>query len=74
MLVRTGTRQLTAALSGVDGQTVQLQSPQGGGWVTVLTYPATRVVRVDGLTPGFYRLVAPETARYTAATSGVVRI
>jgi hypothetical protein len=74
MLVRTGAHQLTAALSGVDGQTLQLQCQQSGGWVAVLTYPATRVVRVDGLTPGFYRLVAPGTARYTTATSGIVRL
>jgi type VII secretion-associated serine protease mycosin len=73
-IVRTGPQQLTVALQGLDNQTVEVQRQAGEDWDTVITYPATRVARVNGLPTGeTYRVRVPGSARFAEALSSSVR-
>jgi type VII secretion-associated serine protease mycosin len=72
---RSGPQQLTAVVAGVDDQLVEVQREIGTGWATVLTYPATRMVRFDGMPPGgTYRIFVPSSARFDAAVSGTAHL
>ena len=62
--------QLTIVIDHPDGQTVEVQRRQGDDWVTELSYPATLVNRLAGLTEAaVYRVVVPATETYDGAVS-----
>jgi hypothetical protein len=62
--------QLTIVINHPDGQTVELQRRLGDDWVTELSYPATLVNRLAGLTgAAVYRVVVPATETYDGAVS-----
>ncbi|MCM4083777.1 S8 family serine peptidase [Paractinoplanes hotanensis] len=68
-LVRPGPGRLFVFVIGVESVPVQIQRHDGDGWTTVLTYPATKVARFDGLVPGVeHRVVV------SGATSDVIRL
>ncbi|WP_236028473.1 S8 family serine peptidase [Paractinoplanes lichenicola] len=61
-LVRPGPGRLSVFVIGVEGVPVQIQRWEGGQWTTILTYPATKVARFDGLVPGMdHRVVVSGT-------------
>ncbi len=74
-LVKTGPAQLTIAIRDADGQTVEVQRQSGNGWETFHTYRATLVVRLNDLPTGRpYRVVVPDSDRYTGVTTATVRL
>jgi hypothetical protein len=71
----TSPTQLTIVIDGLDGQIVEVQQSSGTDWVTVLRYPAVRIVRLDGLITGLsYRIVVPATERFEATVSSPVQM
>jgi serine protease len=61
---------MTVAISGVAGQTVQVQRQNGSSWVTVGSYKAAAKATVGNLTTGqHYRVVVPDATGITGATS-----
>ena len=62
--------QLTIVIDHPDGQTVEVQRQEGTDWVTELSYPATLVNRLAGLTEAaVYRVVVPATTTYDGTIS-----
>ncbi|WP_245665510.1 type VII secretion-associated serine protease mycosin [Actinoplanes subtropicus] len=69
-VVHVSHTQLTIAIDHPDGQLVEVQRRQDDDWVTDLTYPATRVNHLSGLTgAAVYRVVVPATDIYEGAVS-----
>ncbi|WP_045742006.1 S8 family peptidase [Actinoplanes rectilineatus] len=64
---------MTVTLTGVAGQTVQVQQLAGGRWTTVGTFPAAARTTVNGLTANQkYRVVVPDTIAVLGVTSTTV--
>ncbi|HEU4348092.1 MAG TPA: hypothetical protein VFR35_09915 [Actinoplanes sp.] len=75
VVARGSGRSLTVTITGVSGQTVQVQRHAGTRWTTIRTYRAATARRtVPALDPGRYRVVVPATSAFTGATSTAVRI
>jgi len=71
-VVRSG-KSMTVGLSGVAGQTVQVQHKVGSSWVTMRSYHASAKTKISGLATGeHYRVVVPDAAGIAGATSATV--
>jgi len=69
-VVHVSHTQLTIVVDHPDGQTVEVQRRQGDDWITEISYPATLVNRLSGLTEAAtYRVVVTATATYEGAVS-----
>jgi subtilisin family serine protease len=59
---RTGPGLLIVVTAGADGEQAQIQRWTGGAWETVRTFPAAKISRFSGLTPGLnHRVVVSGT-------------
>jgi hypothetical protein len=61
-------------LTGVAGQTVQVQRRSGTRWTLASAYPAEADHLVTGLPDGTYRIVVPTTPAMIGSTSVIVQV
>jgi serine protease len=65
---------LEVTLTGVAGQTVQVQRRVGTRWTLAAAYPAETDHVLTGLTTGSYRVIVPMTPALLGATSATVAV
>ena len=73
-LAKNGSTALLARVTGVAGQTVQVQRLDGQKWIAVATYRAVATCTINGVRSGTtYRVVVPDTATIVGVTSNSLR-